>query len=197
VLPCNEYFDDECAGDTKSALGAYVNRMFQGRVSDFVSLMKSECKRKLGDGTQQQKTDDELAESFGAGRCVLLTRPLKVEIQVALLSTTTQRVGEGLSSRIFYLFDGMHALVKSLADARINEAVMPLLGSGHGGVYSPLALVGLLAAIAEVSRYGQGAQRLRKVTIVLFKRDEKSAAEVDEIVVRRALALIGDELPSS
>jgi hypothetical protein len=65
------------------------------------------------------------------------------------------------------------------------------LGSGHGGVYAPLALVGLLAAIAEVARYGQGAQRLRKVTIILYKRDQKSTADIAEVVVRRALALIG------
>jgi hypothetical protein len=26
VLPCYEYFDDECAHDTRSALGAYVNK---------------------------------------------------------------------------------------------------------------------------------------------------------------------------
>jgi hypothetical protein len=30
VLPCNEYFDDKCVDDTRSALGAYVNSTFQG-----------------------------------------------------------------------------------------------------------------------------------------------------------------------
>ncbi|HXP89150.1 MAG TPA: hypothetical protein VN841_30800 [Bryobacteraceae bacterium] len=76
VLPCNEYFDDRCAGDTKSALGAYVNRVFDGQVGSFISLVKDECKNKLGPGTMQQKTGEESAESFGAGRCPLLRRPL-------------------------------------------------------------------------------------------------------------------------
>lgn len=192
VLPCNEYFDDRCVDDTGSALGAYANRAFEGQVNEFVSLMKEECKRRLGPGKEQRKTVDERAESFGVGRCVMLIRPLGRAMPIALLSTTTQRVDQGLASRISYLFDGMRALVACLANERINKAVIPLLGSGHGGVYRPLALVGLLAAVAEVARYGQGAQRLRKVTIILFKRDEKSAAEVDEVVVRRALALIGD-----
>jgi len=80
---------------------------------------------------------------------------------VALVSTTTQRAGEGLSSRISYLFDGMRALVERLADARLTEVVMPLMGAGHGHIEKPLALVGLLLAIAEVARYGQGSQRLR------------------------------------
>ena len=76
VLPCNEYFDDECAGDTRSALGAYVNRVFDGQAAEFISLMKSECRKRLGQGIEQQKTVDERAESFGTGQCLLLARPL-------------------------------------------------------------------------------------------------------------------------
>ena len=41
VLPCNEYFDDECASDTKSSLGAYVCRAFEGRVDEFIALVKA------------------------------------------------------------------------------------------------------------------------------------------------------------
>jgi len=37
----------------------------------------------------------------------------------------------------------MHALV---------EVVMPVLGSGHGGIDPPMAFVGLVLAIAEVAR---------------------------------------------
>jgi hypothetical protein len=61
VLPCNEYFDDRCVDDTRSALGAYANRAFEGQVDSFVSLMKDECGRKLGVGVEQQKTDNERA----------------------------------------------------------------------------------------------------------------------------------------
>ena len=34
VLPCNEYFDDQCAYDTRSALGAYVNKVFPGKTDE-------------------------------------------------------------------------------------------------------------------------------------------------------------------
>ena len=135
----------------------------------FVSLMKEECKRKLGPGVMQQKTDDQRAESFRAGRCVLLVKPLGRAVPVALISTTTQRANEGLSSRISYLFSGIGELVSRLADERISEIVMPIMGSGHGRIDPPLALVGLLGAVAEAARYGQGAQRLKKVTIVLLR----------------------------
>jgi hypothetical protein len=191
VLPCNEYFDDECAGDAKSALGAYVNRAFDGQVAPFIALVKDECKRKLGTPKSQQKTDDGHAESFGPGRCLLLLKPLGRSVPVALVSTTTQRAGQGLAARICYLFDGMRELVERLANARFTDAAMPILGGGHGRIDAPLALVGLLLAVAEAARYGQGGQRLRSVTIVVFKRDENTPAQVDRVVVRRALALIG------
>lgn len=55
VLPCNEYFDDECINDRRSALGAYINRIFEGQFSSFSSLIREECSRKLGMGTQQKK----------------------------------------------------------------------------------------------------------------------------------------------
>jgi hypothetical protein len=191
VLPCNEYFDDKCVDDTRSALGAYVNSTFQGQVPQFVSLMKHECRQRLGPGAEQQKADDEAGVSYGVARCLLLTQPLGRKVTVALLSTTTQRVGEGLHSRISYLFDGMRELVRRLGNARINEVVMPVLGSGHGGVDPPLAFVGLLGALAEAARYAQGSQRLKKVTIVVYRRDAKSKPQVDPVVVQRALALIG------
>ena len=191
VLPCNEYFDDRCVGDTKSALGAYVNGKFEGRVEDFISLVKEECKKKLGAGVERQKTDDERGESFAAGRCVLLLKPLGQSVPVALVSTTTQRAGQGLAARISYLFDGMRELFATLADARLNEVARPILGAGHGRIDPPLALVGLLLAVAEAARYGQGGQRLRRVTIIVFRRDAGAPTEVDRVVVRRALALVG------
>jgi Domain of unknown function (DUF6430) len=145
ALPCNEYFDDECVGDTRSALGAYVNRAFEGQCADFAGLVRAECARRLPKAKSQQKTDTEEAPSFGAGRCVLLQKPLGRSTPIALVSTTTQRAGQGLASKISYLFDGMQELMKCLADARLNEVLMPVLGSGHGRIDPPLALVGLLS----------------------------------------------------
>jgi len=192
ALPCNEYFDDECAGDPKSALGAYVSRAFKGQASGFVALIKDECQKRFGSGSPQEKERGVWAESFGIGRCLLLKKPLGTTVPIALVSTTTQRAGQGLAARVSYLFAGMDELVKCLADARINEVTMPVLGAGHGGIDPPLALVGLLSAVAEAARYGQGGHFLRRVTVVVFNRDSKGRAEVDRALVGRALALIGD-----
>jgi len=193
VLPCNEYFDDRCAGDTRSALGAFVNRAFEGQATAFVELVRQECRKKFGAGCEQQKTDMELAPSFGAGRCVLILKPLGRAMPVALVSTTTQRAGQGLAARISYLFDGMRELFCHLADERINEVAMPILGSGHGQIDTPLAFVGLVLAIAEAARYGQGGQRPKRVTIIVFKKDTHTLPQVDPVVIRRALALVGSK----
>ena len=195
VLPCNEYFDDECARDLDSALGAYVNNVFKNRCDAFMSLVCEQCPRVFGDGVEQEKTITEgrvvRAVSFGVGVCLLLEKPLGHHVPVALLSTTTQSPHLGLGGSVSYLFEGMKSLFRCMANARLNEVVMPLLGSGHGGVDRPLAFVGLLIAIAEAVRRGHGGLRKRTVTIVIYKKDKSTPADIDDIVIRRGLALVG------
>jgi hypothetical protein len=130
VLPCSEYFDDRCVG-TRELFWRLRESYVEGQVAAFASLIKDECRRKMGAGVAQQKTDEERAESFGAGRCLLLTKSLGMAIPVALIPTTTQRAGQGLATRISHRFDGRRELFTHLADVRINEVVMPIMGSDH------------------------------------------------------------------
>jgi hypothetical protein len=201
VLPCNEYFDDECAGDPKSALGAYVNSVFKDRCFEFMSLVQEQCPRVFGDGVEQEKTFKlgrlERAVSFGVGVCLLLEKPLDHHIPVALISTTTQSPRIGLGGSVSYLFEGIKNLFRCMADARLNEVVTPILGSGHGGVGPPLAFVGLLIAIAEAVRRGHGGPRKRTVTIVVYKQDKSTPAVVSDIVIRRGLALVAGKQASA
>jgi len=84
----------------------------------------------------------------------------------------------------------MKELFERLADFRINEIVMPVFGSGHGGLSPKLAFVGLMLALAEAAKYGQGGQRLKRVVIVVFKKDAASVAQIEDRFVRRVLGLI-------
>jgi hypothetical protein len=189
VLPCDEYFD-MCVDDQRTALWVYVNRVFPGQVNALDILIKNECRAKLGLGQMELKTDTVRANSFGAGRCVMVTNPLGRPLHLALVSTATQRAGRGIAGRMSYLFEGTRELVRCLGHARVKKVVMPLLGAGHAGMNPPLALVGLLLAVAEVARYGDRSESFSSVTIVVFKKDKDSAPRVDKVVVRRALALI-------
>ena len=190
VLPCNEYFDDRCTADARSALGAYVQKRFVGQVDSFIALVRDERLRKLGPPTQRLKTRGEYGDSFGAGRCLLLINPLNRQQNVALVSTTTQRATEGLSARISYVLDGLRHLVEQHGDERLNEIILPVMGGGHGGLQPRLAFCALLIALAEVLRYGSGAQRLKKVTVVVFKGDASPSAEVHPDEVRSVLNLV-------
>jgi hypothetical protein len=188
VLPCNEYFDDQCAYDTRSALGAYVNKVFPGKADDFISLVQGECTKSLGAGIERQKREHERAISFGPGRALLIQNALGSDVPIALVSTTTQRAGQGLVAKTSFLFEGMCELVTRLVDERLNQVVMPILGAGHGGMDPAMAFVSLVLALAEAIRYVPG-RPVRSATIVLFRKDQTSDCEVDSVVVRRALAL--------
>jgi hypothetical protein len=193
ALPCNEYFDDRCAHDTRSALGAYVGRHYGNQINEFTELSRAEARRRFGAGKLQQKTDSELAESFGVGRCLLLKNPFGRTETIALISTTTQRAKEGLTAEISCLFEGMHDLTRCLADVTIDEVAMPILGAGHGNISPPLAFIGLVLAVAEAARYGKGAQRLKRVVIIVLKKDDNSPASVNKSTIRHALGLIASQ----
>jgi hypothetical protein len=193
ILPCNEYFDDACVRDPRSTLGAYAQAVFADEIAAFESLMKAEAMRILGPGSSQMKNDKEHAVSFGVGRCFLLDKPLGYGGTIALVSTTTQRPDEGLAGKISYVFTAMSSVVRALANAgRYSTIITPVLGSGHGRINAATAFVGMLLAIAEAIE-SQGGRRIRKVTVVVFKKDENAQPEVDPIVIKRALALIGQQ----
>jgi hypothetical protein len=169
-----------------------LQKIFEGQAKELQGLVDTQCSQRFGAGTAQKRTSDTTATSFGPGRCLLLVKPLQRSNSVALVSTSIQRDGIGLSSRISYLFEGIRELATKLADNRISnqEVVMPLVGGGNAGIAAKIAFVSTLLAIAEMARYGHGSQRLKLVTIVVFKPDTTKPAAIDATFVREALALV-------
>ncbi|MDB4873937.1 MAG: hypothetical protein JWM41_383 [Gemmatimonadetes bacterium] len=189
VLPCNEYFDDNCAADSRSALGSWVAKRLGGRSQEFMADVKRECLSRFGHGNPTAKTESESGMSFGIGRCLLLQSPLGSPIPIALLSTTTQRAGVGLAAQVSYLFPAIEDLVRRMADARLNNAIIPVLGAGHGGIEPAEALCGLLLAISQEARRPRNP--LRQVTIVVFRRDARSPIEIQPVRIKQALSIVG------
>jgi len=193
ALPCDEYFAGQCASDIRTALGVYFNRHCAEKASAFADLVRQQCLARFGTGTRQQKTMEESGESHGPGRAVFVPDPSKNAAAIVLVSTTTQRAGQGLAARISYVFDGVQELFELLADRRINEVVMPVLGAGHGGIDPSLALAGLVLALAEAARYGPDRQRRKKITIVVFQRAKHDPPDVPLDGVRKALELVANK----
>lgn len=193
ALPCDEYFDGQCASDTRTALGVYINRHCAEVVSTFSDSVRQQSLARFGAGTRQQKTMEESGESYGPGRAVFVRDPSKNAAAILLVSTATQRAGQGLAAKMSYVFDGVQELFELLADKRINEVVMPVLGAGHGGIDPPLALAGLVLALAEVARYGPDRQRRNKITIVVFQRAKHDPPDVAPDSIRKALELVANK----
>lgn len=191
-VPCNEYFEDHCTSDVRTALGVYVKKHCADFAATFALEIGRECKKQFGAGVQQQKTKEESRESYGPGRAILIADPSGNTAGICLISTTTQRAGQGLAARISYVFNGVQELFELLADRRINEVVMPVLGAGHGGIEPSLALAGLVLALAEAAKYGCDSQRRKKITIVVFQRTRQTAPDVEGNIIRRALELVAN-----
>lgn len=190
ALPCNEYFEDQCTNDTRTALGVYIKRHCAETASTFSNLVKLQCQTRFGVGIEQQRTMDELRESHGPGRAILVSDPSGNAAAIALVSTTTQRAGHGLAARMSYVFDGVRELFELLADRRINEVMMPVLGAGHGGIDPPLALAGLVLALSEAARHSTR----KKITIVVFQRTKQDPPDVTPEYIRRALELVANKM---
>ncbi|WP_171013768.1 alpha/beta fold hydrolase [Chitinivorax sp. B] len=193
VLPCDEYFEGQCARDSRTALGVYFNRYCAKEASNFSDLVRQECRKRFGAGKLQQKTMEESGESHGPGRAVFVPDPSKNAAAIVLVSTTTQRAGQGLAARMSYVFDGVQELFELLADRRINEVVMPVLGAGHGGIDPLLALAGLVLALAEATHYGPDRQRRKKITIVVFQRTKHDPPDVASDGIRKVLELVASK----
>ena len=180
VLPCNEYFDDECAFDARSALGAYVNKVFPGQVMAFMTLVRDERKNRLGPGG---RTPED-----GKRTVIKLWRWASAPLEDSSRFESANR----LIAKSSFISEGISELMTRLADERLYEVVMPVLGAGHGGMDSTVAFVTLVLALAEAVRYFPGGGRpLRKATIIVFRKDSASSPEIDPIVIRRTLAITG------
>jgi hypothetical protein len=175
VLPCNEYFDDKCASDTRSALGAYVSSALLGGSRTFEPCQDRVCKA-IGSSSSTAENRSRLRFELWSG-----TRPPYA--RSARLIGTDWSIVES-----FFVFESACELVTCLADELLSHIVTPILGKGHGGMDSSTAFVILVLALAGAVR-SVPSLPLRSATIFNFKRDEESSTKVDPVVVRRALAL--------
>jgi hypothetical protein len=188
ALPANEFFDDDCIRDTRSALGAYMASAFPQAIGD---IQKS-IAQKLENAPSElvEREHDERARSFGVAKCVCLKNALSSGRNVMFVSVTTKRAGIGLRSEARYLFAAMRAVCQAMNDGRFTDLFLPLMGAGHGGLEPELALLYLLLSTKAVIDDRSGGSHLRSVTIVVFRKDEHTAPDVHPDVVRRMLSLV-------
>ena len=128
ILPANEFFDDECIKDTKSALGAYITNKFPNQSEQIELLIAEELKKKQS--FEVEKEEGVKGQSYGVGTGILIKKPLNSLKPLLFLSVTTKRKGEGLKSELPYIFKAVDKILSVAADNRFDSICVPIFGSG-------------------------------------------------------------------
>jgi hypothetical protein len=166
ALPANEYFDDECISDANSSLGAFVQQHFKDSIPDLVRQVKTELS---GIPSQRvPRAERRVDESYGIGEAVFLSLP--PDYRLVLVSATTERAAIGLRAEPHFLYASLEGVAETMNERRLNSLTMPVLGSGHGGMPLPIALMFNLFALRSILSDPRG-RHIREVRVVVFDGD--------------------------
>jgi Domain of unknown function (DUF6430) len=174
VLPANEYFNDHCINDSRSALGAFVQAKFSGRTREFESLVSAALR---GLPSNKVIVGADTWDSYGVGTTIYLDRPLKEGHRILLAAATTERPGEGLRGSIPALFTIVEAANRVAKERRIPEIVLPIIGAGHGSICAEHALIVQFLAWSALI-YANPGQKLA-IRIVVFRSNPASESAVN------------------
>lgn len=182
ALPANEYFDDECVRDLNSALGAYVHRYFKESLRPFLDEIRAALRGLPSE--RVPRAERRIDDSYGIGQAIYL-RGLAPAHRVILVSATTERTGIGLRAEPHFLYAAMQGVVETMNANRFDSVVVPVLGSGHGGMPLLVALLFNLLAIRSCLTDEIG-RHIRQVRIVLFEgaASDLTQSDVEDVAAR-------------
>jgi O-acetyl-ADP-ribose deacetylase (regulator of RNase III) len=187
VLPTNEFFDDECIRDGRSALGAYVLKNFPAGVEQIQREVQSQLQGRCTETVEKEK--GVFRESYGIGASVFLDRPLSSPHRMVLVAVTKKRAGIGLRADISSVFQAVSEVLTVAAEKRLDELYFPVIGSGHGGLRNEVALFSMVLALSEALCKPSGPRL--SINILVFRKNENSKPDVTAKTIRRALRLAG------
>jgi hypothetical protein len=183
VLPANEFFDDDCINDKRSALGSFMQEKFGNRIHEIQQLINEQLS--MISSIQVEKETGKLAKSYGIGTCLFLDCPLLSNYKIILVSVTTKRAKEGLLAEIPYVFEAIKKIHEMMLDKRLSVIFCPVLGSGHGVLKKEVAFFSLILAFSEALKKPSG-QHIHTVNIVIFKKNN-SKPDISQRVAKRLL----------
>jgi hypothetical protein len=132
LLPANEFFDDDCVADSRSALGTFIAAHCRSGSSGFQSRLKAALA--LRSSTMVEKERGLEAASYGVGATLFLNRSEELPFNIAVAAVTTKRAGQGLNGSPENILRALTSVVEVAADNRLSRLWVPLICSGHGGV---------------------------------------------------------------
>ena len=181
ALPANEFFDDECITDTRSALGSFAHKHFGSQVDSFKRLVAEERQQRRS--ILVKRESNQYDASYGVGTSLWFDAPLGSTLRVILTAVTRKRAGEGLKSEPAYLFAAVRSISRIMNDKKLTELHLPLFGAGHGDMDDRTALFCLALALAN-------APDIRQANLVVFRKSPNARPSIDPQVVRRIMASV-------
>lgn len=181
ALPANDLFDDKCIEDTRSSLGAFVNNIFPNQVHQISNLVK--------DKLPAASVVHNGIPRYDIGSTIYFDRPLSKDIRLAFLAVTTVTENYGIRCEapdIFKAIKGVHRLISA---QRLDTVVLPVIGSGHGGLRPPVSLICMLIAFAECLKEPSG-HHIKSVRIVVFQENKHTKPSISYWQARRLLAFV-------
>lgn len=181
VLPANDLFDDKCIEDPRSSLGAFVNSMFPNQVHLITNLAK--------ENRPEVSVLPNGKSKYDIGSTIYLDRPLSKDIRLAFLAVTTITDNYGIRCESSDIFKAIKGLQRLLALQRLDTVVLPIIGSGHGGLHPPVSLICMLIAFAECLKEPSG-HHLKSVRIVVYQKNKNEKPAISYWQTRRLLAFV-------
>jgi len=161
VLPSNTKFDDDCITDSKSALGSF----FRTHYADKIDIAKTTI-------TETARIEYKYItnDNFELGSTIILPEPFNNITTVAISAVTTRLQRTGFTTDLRAISLIIKNIFELTSDKRIDTIIIPVLGSGHGGLDINFAINFILLNV----RYNiQQHHHIKNVKIIIFNEDKK------------------------
>jgi hypothetical protein len=103
-----------------------------------------------------------------------------------MAAVTTKRARVGLRCEVAFISSVVKELHRIVVDKRLTGLIVPVMGSGHGGLNAEMALFSLVLAFSEVLVRDSG-HHLQSVDIVVFKPVDSKKPRIKSSTAKRIL----------
>ncbi|MBF0540153.1 MAG: hypothetical protein HQK91_01725 [Nitrospirae bacterium] len=189
VFPVNEHFNSNCFKDINSALGSFCKQSLSfdqfNDISEALKKWHSEKSVNWKETTTGIKKAPKGTPFFhniqGIAKMVLL----------AVTSVTIKNDIQCKASNICNSVEGLYKLdeIKGTNKTPLNTVVIPLLGTGKGGIPPLVSLNCMLIAFVERIKKKPSGNNIKLIRIIVFQRDKDTESIISHEQVRELLSL--------
>ncbi|MEW6619297.1 MAG: macro domain-containing protein [bacterium] len=179
VLPVDATFIDELV-DTKTAFGSFNITYCPDRISELKQFIKGQLQEREVDC---QRNNNEI---YPVGTIIELSSFYNLNVNILLIASVLKAESIGFKTEPSSICKCVEQIFEKTAIMRISKLIMPILGSGRGGISISTAVLLLLISINYCfTKFHHGP--LKEIDIVVHEKDE---AEIPEYVKHLQYAIV-------